>query len=163
MDICAALIAQRSSKRKDNVICMASMTRAEAREAVFCLLFETEFHKNETPEEIYALALENRDLPAEDKQADYIREVYLGVCEKKAELDEAVARFSNGWRPDRIAPVSRNILRLAVYEMRYVADVPATVALNEAIELAKKFDEEKARGFINGILHSVKTDLEANE
>ncbi len=142
---------------------MASMTRAEAREAVFCLLFETEFHKNETPEEIYALALENRDLAVEEeKQAEYVRSVYLGVCEKKEELDETVSRFSNGWRPDRIAPVSRNILRLAIYEMRYVEDVPATVALNEAIELAKKFDEEKARGFINGILHSVKTEIEAN-
>jgi N utilization substance protein B len=138
------------------------MTRREAREAVFCLLFETEFHKDQTPEEIYALSAENRefDLPENGRQVSYIKSTYFGVLEKLSELDAVISGHSNGWRADRIAPVSRNLLRLCVYEMKYVADVPSAVAIDEAIELVKKFDEEKARAFVNGILNSIKSELE---
>ena len=95
---------------------MASMTRSEAREEVFYLLFESEFQKNRSPEEIYALASEVRELNerAGKRQIEYIQRVYFGVCEKQEVLDELIARHSNGWRPDRIAPVSRNLLRLCV-------------------------------------------------
>ena len=141
---------------------MASMTRSGAREEIFYLLFESEFQKERSPEEIYALALEARDLTERTnaRQAEYIRRVYLGICEKKQELDELIARHSERWRPDRIAPVSRNLLRLCIYEMLYEEDVPVTVAINEAVELTKKFDEPKAKSFVNGILNSVKTQLE---
>ncbi len=140
---------------------MASMTRSEARETVFCLIFETEFHREQDPQEIYELAAEVREFEQVcKKQEHYIREVYFGVQEKMNELDERISKHSNGWRPDRIAPVSRSILRLAIFEMLYLADVPETVALNEAIELAKKFDEDKAKALINGILHAIKTEIE---
>ena len=142
---------------------MASMTRREAREEVFYLLFESEFQKDKTPAEIYELAEQARDLSerANAKQAEYIRRVYFGVCEKKESLDESIAKHANGWRPDRIAPVSRNVLRLCIYEMSYEEDVPVTVAINEAIELTKKFDDPKAKSFVNGILNGVKNELEA--
>ncbi len=138
------------------------MTRREAREAVFCLLFETEFHKEHTPEEIYTLAAENRelDLPENARQVSYIKSTYLGVLEKLPELDAIISEHAKGWRADRIAPVSRNLLRLCIYEMKYATDVPAAVAIDEAIELAKKFDEEKAKAFVNGILNSVKSAFE---
>lgn len=88
---------------------------------------------------------------------------YFGVREKREELDEVIARHANGWRTDRIAPVSRNILRLCVYEMKWGRDVPVVVALNEAIELDKKFDDPKAKAFVNGVLNGVKNELEAGK
>ena len=149
-------------RERNQFDCMASMTRPEAREEIFYLLFESEFQKDRLPTEIYELALEARDLPerTNQRQAEYISRVYFGVCEKKQELDEIIARHSDGWRPDRIAPVPRNLLRLCIYEMLYEADVPTAVAINEAIELTKKFGEPKARSFVNGILNSVKNELE---
>lgn len=136
---------------------MAAMKRRDAREEVFRLLFETEFHGEMSPEEIYGLAMEDRDF----ENDGYIRETYYGVREKLEEIDTMIARHANGWRTDRIAPVSRNILRLCVYEMKWGKDVPVVVALNEAIELDKKFDDPKAKAFVNGVLNGVKDELEA--
>ena len=136
---------------------MAALKRREAREEVFRLLFETEFHGGMPPEEIFSLACEDRCFEGEG----FIREVYFGVRERLEELDGLIARHSRGWRPDRITPVSRSILRLGIYEMRYVEDVPAAVAINEAVELTKRYDAEKARSFVNGVLNSVKDELEA--
>lgn len=136
---------------------MAAMKRHDAREEVFRLLFETEFHAEMSPQEIYGLARQVRDF----EDSDYIRKAYFGVLEKREEIDAMIARHANGWRVDRIAPVSRNILRLCVYEMRWQDDVPVLAALNEAIELTKTFDEKKARAFVNGILNGVKTELES--
>ena len=138
---------------------MAAMTRREAREEAFRLLFETEFHGDLPAEEIYRLAVDAREF----EDPGYIRQVYFGVLEKKSELDALISAHAKGWRPDRIAPVSRSILRLCIYEMRYVEDVPVTVAINEAVELTKRFDEEKARSFVNGVLSGVKNELEAAE
>ena len=135
---------------------MPAMTRREAREEALRLLFETGFHGDETPETIYQRACEDREF----ENLPYIRTVYFGVLEHQDELDELIARHSSGWRPDRIAPVTRCILRLSVFEMLYVKDVPLTVALNEAIELVKKYDEEKLRAFVNGVLNGVKQELE---
>lgn len=142
---------------------MASMKRSEAREEVFYLLFESEFQKDRSPEEIYQLASDVRELPerTNQKQEEYIRRAYFGVCEKRDKLDEMIGRHSNGWRPDRIAPVSRNLLRLCVYEMLFEEDVPTAVAINEAVELTKKFDEPRAKSLVNGILNSIKNELEA--
>ncbi len=138
---------------------MATIKRREAREEVFRLLFETEFHAEMTPQEIYDLAQEDRDFE-DDK---YIRRTYFGVREKLGEIDAMIARHANGWRTDRIAPVSRNILRLCVYEMQWGRDVPMVVAVNEAIELDKKFDDPKAKAFVNGVLNGVKVELEAGK
>ena len=86
----------------------------------------------------------------------------IEICrEKRDELDEMIGRHSNAWRPDRIAPVSRNLLRLCVYEMLFEEDVPTAVAINEAVELTKKFDEPRAKSLVNGILNGIKNELEA--
>ena len=130
---------------------MTGITRREAREQALFLLFETEFHPEKDPQEIYALAVEDRDLADEP----YIRAVYFGVLEKKTEIDGAIARYSRGWTVDRIAPLTRNLLRVAVYEMTERDDIPARVAINEAVELVKKYDQEKARAFVNGILNGI--------
>ena len=136
---------------------MPAITRKEAREQALFLLFETEYHADKEPGNIYALAVEDRDF-AED---EYIRDVYFGVLAKKEGIDERISRLSHGWSIGRIAPVTRNILRLAIYEMSERKDVPYRVAINEAIELVKKFDDEKARAFVNGILNGAKDELTA--
>ena len=94
---------------------------------------------------------------AEEKQEFYLTkndEIKLEI------IDGVIGRHAKGWKTSRISKVSRSILRLCVYEMLY-EEIPYSVSINEAVELAKKFDDEKARPFINGILNSVKNALEA--
>ena len=134
---------------------MEKMTRKEARETVFSLLFETEFQKEKTPEEIYALAQEDRDL-AENA---YVKNTYFGIQSHLSELDELISRHANGWRTDRLSRVARAIIRLCTYEMKYDAEIPLNVSLNEAVELTKKFDDPKAKAFVNGVLNAVKDEL----
>ncbi|MBE6604417.1 MAG: transcription antitermination factor NusB [Ruminococcaceae bacterium] len=132
-----------------------AMNRRMAREAAFELLFETEFKQGEARADIFALSTENREI-GED---DYIKAVYFGVGEHQNELDDLINKHAKGWKVTRISRVSRSILRLAIFEMRYLDDVPHHVAINEAVELSKKFDEESARAFVNGVLNSIKDEL----
>ncbi len=136
---------------------MASMTRKEAREEAFRLLFETEFRGESAAEDIYALSTDNREV-AENA---YVRTVYFGVREHLSEIDEILTRHSKGWKVERITPVSRSAIRLCIYEMLYMEDIPAAVSLNEAIELVKKFDDGKMRAFVNGVLNGAKDEIEA--
>ena len=132
-----------------------AINRREARRAAFELLFETEFRQNEAREDIFALSLEARDI----EENTYIKTVYFGVWEHIEEIDALIGKYARGWKTARISRVSRSILRLSIFEMLYLADVPANVSINEAIELCKTFDEESARAFVNGILNSVKEEL----
>ena len=70
---------------------------------------------------------------------------------------------SNGWKTTRITPVSRSAMRLCIYEMLYMDDIPVAVSLNEAIELVKKYDDMKVRAFVNGVLNGAKSDIEAKK
>lgn len=132
--------------------------RRLAREAVFTLLYETEFHEGETPEAIFELAVADRDLDAENK---YLKDTYFGVMEHLEEVDTLIGKHAKGWKTNRLSRVSRAVLRLATYEMLYVKDVPQAVAINEGVELSKEFDDPKARPFINGVLNAIKNDLNA--
>jgi len=132
-----------------------AINRREAREAVFGLLFETEFRTEEAREEIYATSLADREI----EENDYIRGTYFGVCEHLDEIDELINKHSRGWKTTRISRVSRSLLRLCVYEMLYCDDIPCNVSLNEAIELCKTFDDENARPFVNGVLNSIKNEI----
>ena len=134
-----------------------AMTRKEAREAVFGLIFETEFRSEESAEEIYSSSSDNREIP----ENEYIKRAFFTVCEKRDEIDSIIGEHSKGWKTHRLTNVSRSILRLCVYEMLYDDSIPYSVSINEAVELSKKFDDEKARPFINGVLNSVKNYLES--
>lgn len=135
---------------------MAAMTRRQAREAVFELLFETDFDGSRVPAEVLALAREDREI-GED---GYVEKTYLGAMEHRAVLDVLLSKFSHGWKTDRMSRVSRAVLRLGTYEMLYCKDIPTNVSLNEAVELTKKFDDPKARAFVNGVLNSIKNEIE---
>ncbi len=97
---------------------------------------------------------------AEDEtDMPFARSLVNGVMEHLGDLDATIARFSKHWKLSRIAQVELTILRLGVFEMRYVADIPVRVAINEAIELAKEFGDDNSRNFINGILDGVGKEL----
>ena len=136
-----------------------ALNRREARCAVFELLFETEFKLDEAREAIFELSTDNREV----EEDEYVRTTYFGVCEHVQELDELIGRHARGWKTNRISKVSRSILRLATYEMLYCADIPASVSINEGIELCKKFDEEKAKPFVNGVLNAIKDEIEGKQ
>ena len=133
--------------------------RRAAREAVLTLLFETEYHEEDTPEAIFARAAEARDIAPKDR---IIRKEYYAIMEKLSVIDNLLGRHAKGWRTDRLSRVSRAILRLGAYEVVFAEKIPAPVAINEAVELAKKYDDPKARAFINGVLNAVKKELEEN-
>jgi N utilization substance protein B len=82
----------------------------------------------------------------------FTRELAEGVGEHRDELDELIGRHARGWEIDRIAPLDRNIMRVALYEIRHRDDVPTEVAIDEAVELAKQYSGADAPGFVNGVL-----------
>ena len=135
------------------------MTRREAREAVFGLLFETDFHPQDAAEDIFEVSCDNREI-GEDK---YVRAAYFGVMEHMDEIDAVIEKHAHGWKTYRMSAMSRAALRLCIWEMMYGENIPVAVSINEAIELIKKFDDEKARPFVNGILNSVKVTIENNK
>lgn len=134
---------------------MPEISRKEARRTLFALLFETEFKTEESPETIYSSALEDRHIPEDE----YIKSVFFGICEKSAELDAIISKYAKGWRADRLSKVSRSVIRLSVYEILF-ADIPANVSVSEAVDIAKKYGEDKARAFVNGVLASIVRDIE---
>ncbi len=89
---------------------------------------------------------------ADVKSIPYAEQLIVGICQHRKEIDSLLSRASHNWRVERMAAVDRNILRIAAYEMQYGEDVPATVAINEALEIAKRYAEPDSVGFINGIL-----------
>ena len=136
---------------------MSALKRHEAREILMGLLFETEFRTDETYVEIYATSAEERLIP-EDA---YIKNAYYTICENRELVDGWIGRHAHGWKTERLSKMSRSILRLGVYEMLYEKEIPYSVTINEAVELSKTYDDPKARAFVNGVLNSVKNELEA--
>ena len=90
-----------------------------------------------------------------DSDKTFLENLTYGVRARQQELDEIVAQYAQGWALNRLAKVDLTILRMAVYEMLYMPEIPVGATVNEAVELAKRFGEEKSPGFINGILGSV--------
>lgn len=127
------------------------MVRTELREHIFKMVFQLEFHSpDEMPEnlKLYFDSLEN----AADKDKEYIEKKYRAVAEKASEIDAMIDEKSETWKTKRMGKVDLSILRLAVYEIKWDEDVPTGVAINEAVELAKKFSGEGAPAFVNGVL-----------
>ena len=135
------------------------MKRSEAREWAFKLIFESQFHPELTFGELYENA-EGIDGFQKDK---FTETLFEGVSACSPDLDELIGKYSKGWSSERMSKVSLAILRLSVFELKYLEDVPMSVSINEAIELTKKFDDPKARAFVNGVLNAVKDKLEAQE
>lgn len=130
------------------------MTRREEREETFLMLFESEFDSEKTADEIYENAKEGRDV----QESAYIRTVLGGAMEHRADINAMIEKYAKGWKRERIKASAAAVMTLAVYEMLYMPDIPCRVSINEALELIKKYDDDKARVFVNGVLNSVSCD-----
>ena len=128
------------------------MNRRNLREQVFKLLFRVEFNSKEEMEEQCRLFLEHEELKITEEDADYIVGKYTAIHDKLNEVDAMINEKAKGWSTDRMGTVELTIIRLAVYEMRYDETVPEGVAINEAVELAKKYGQDEYAGFVNGVL-----------
>ena len=127
------------------------MVRTELREHVFKMLFQVEFNRpDEMPEHLrlYFESLEH----ATDRDQEYIRTKYEKVIPLIPEIDALINEKSTDWKTKRMNKVDLAILRLAVYEMKWDPDIPTGVAINEAVELAKRFSGEESPAFVNGVL-----------
>lgn len=125
-----------------------------ARETAFSLIYETEFNRDIASQELFETEREVRGIQCDD----YIQKVFFGVADKYEELDAEIADKAKGWKSDRLSKVTRAILRLCVYEMLYCDDIPYNISINEAVELAKRFDHDKAPAFVNGIANKIAED-----
>ena len=133
------------------------MNRTKARENAFILLFELASKNDETAEEIFDKAVNIRALECDD----FVKLVFFGVNENLKVIDECIEKSLIGWKSARLSVVSRAVIRLAVYELMFISDIPAKVSINEAIELSKKYDDEKAYIFVNGVLNAAADALSA--
>ena len=131
------------------------LNRHESREAVLGLVFENEYGIYEDKHALYDTAIAAREI----EENEYIKTVFFGVVEKAQEIDAYIEKYSRGRKLSRIAKVAKSIMRSAIYEMLYIDSIPASVSINEAVELIKAYDDEKTKGFVNGILNAVKEEL----
>lgn len=127
------------------------MDRRSLRETAFKMLFEYEFKKDEDLNEFYKEALEILEISDDE----YLNKVFFGVIDSTDKIDAEIASTAKGWKLSRISKVSLNVMRICVYEMIYMEDVPFAVSINEAVELTKKYDDDKAPKFVNGVLNTV--------
>lgn len=128
------------------------MNRHNSRKTVFTLLYTKEFYPELDGREFLQASAEN----SETTYNAYIVSTFLGATAHRAEIDTEIETYAVKWKVSRMARVTRSILRLAIYEMLYAeVPVPPKVLINEAVELAKEYDDDAAPTFINGILHRV--------
>lgn len=130
------------------------MTRREIREHLFRMLFRKEFHEPTELEEQVLLYFDSLESITPEQQ-EYLNKRFDSINEKLGEIDTILANASSGWKLNRMGKVDLNIMRLATYEMRFDEDVPVKVAINEAIELAKKYGGDSSASFVNGILAKI--------
>lgn len=128
------------------------MTRTEARNEAFILVFEKIF-SNETIEDIISLATDSRDFEMDND--GYIINAFKGVYENVDELDSIIEKYLTNWTIDRISKVALAVLRLAIYEIKFMDDIPESVSIDEAVELCKKYSTTDDASFVNGLLGSI--------
>lgn len=127
------------------------MTRRELREQIFKVLFGVEFHdRQEMPGQI-AVYGETEEV-WDEKDGAYITEKCENIIARLPQIDAAVNEVAEGWKTGRMGKVDLTLIRLAVYEMKYDDEIPVGVAINEAVELAKKYGTDDSPAFINGVL-----------
>lgn len=130
------------------------MSRTELREHIFRMLFRIEFNSDEEMKEQEIFYFE--ELPeATGKNKEYILNKYRAIVDKKDEIDALLNEVTDGWKTSRMNRVDLTILRLATYEVRWDEDVPTKVAINEAVELAKKYSSDDGPAFVNGVLAKI--------
>jgi N utilization substance protein B len=131
--------------------------RRDGREAAIQFLYQVDAHRPGNVEESLQAFWKQNDEPQNVR--DFANDLLRGVLEKMPEVDAKIRALADNWDFERLAVVDRNILRLAIYEMLFRAEIPPVVSINEAIEIAKKFSTAESGKFVNGLLDRVKKDL----
>ena len=139
------------------------MSRKAARELALHMIFEMDFTHQESAqlladrmrsESFESLKSEDalyEEMP-EEEQMTYIRDLVMGVYDKMEQLDSYIAKYAVGWKIGRISKITISIMRLSMYEILYMPDVPDKASINEAVEFAKRYDSKESASFVNGIL-----------
>lgn len=130
------------------------MNRRKSREQALCLLFENTFGLQDMNE----IILNAKDIREEDI-SEFSEQIFKGVLENLEKIDRYIEKNLNGWTKERISKTSISILRMAIFEILFCDDIPNSVSINEAVELAKKYSTKKEASYINGMLGSVNKDL----
>ncbi len=133
------------------------MGRRETRECAMKLIFQTMLQRDDIEEQINRFCEENQ--LAEGVELDYFLDVVRGVISHAEEIDERISRYSKGWMTSRMPKVDLSIMRLSSYEMAFRNDIPASVSINEAVELSKKYGDDHSQTFVNGVLAKVYLDI----
>jgi len=141
------------------------MKRSQIREQIFKLLFRVEFNSQEEMEEQIGLFMESptldndeddyKDVTFTESEEAYILSKYNDIIDHLSELDGIIDDTAKGWKSDRVGKVELTILRLAIYEIKFDDEIPTSVAIDQAVELAKKFGRDESYAFVNGILAKV--------
>lgn len=132
-------------------------TRRQARELAMQALFYMDMQKDASEEMLeYFCAC----FCSSKKSQPFLKKLVTGVLGTIGQIDALVERFSQNWKIDRMSSVDRNVMRIAVYEMLYCDDIPPKVSINEAVDIGKKFGTQESGAFINGIMDSIRGELE---
>ena len=131
------------------------MSRKIARENTYKLIFEFLFNKTPNSRTYSVFSLGEMD----DSDVAYMEKVYYGVINRYEEISEIISEYSQGFSLDRIYKPDLSALLLAVYELKYMDDIPPAVTINEAVDLVKKYSTDKSNVFVNGILSAVNKNL----
>ncbi|WP_312641870.1 transcription antitermination factor NusB [Hydrogenoanaerobacterium sp.] len=127
------------------------MTRRDAREQAFVLIFEKSFNKDDSLEDIIKNAAEGRSIEVDS----FAHQLASGWTSHVDEIDKQIEKHSTKWKMNRISRVALSILRLSIYELLFSEEIPDKVSINEAVELAKKFGTGEDSSFVNGVLGAV--------
>ena len=129
---------------------MAKITRRAARECAVQVLYGYDFQKDIDKEEYFTLACEEEEIPTND----FAKSLFLGACEHVEEIDAKINENLRSWSLSRVSRVSLAVMRLCAYELMFT-DIPVSIAINEALDVDKKFDKDDAPSFINGVLNAI--------
>ena len=140
-------------------------SRRKARSIALQILYQADWSGNKKSKDAANFARESieeyeKELATEYPETDpelsaFVEMLVTGVLERRQEIDSLISRFSKKWKLNRMAAVDRNILRMGIFELCYLEEIPPRVAMNEAVELAKRFGDASSPGFVNGILDAV--------
>ena len=137
------------------------MNRSAAREETFKLIYSIEVKKEDFSDEQIDLYIESENIE-DEKTLQYMKEIVKGIKEKDEDINERISKnLKSGWTIERISKINLALLKIAIYEIIYT-ETPFKVAINEAIELSKKYGEENSSNFINGILASIVKEIGDN-
>lgn len=132
-----------------------ALSRRDARECALKVLYGYEFSKCNDADDFFDFTCAEGEIISDD----FSKKLFLTTVANVEEIDETIEKYLKGWKKNRISKITLSVLRMCVCEMKYFDDIPAAVSMNEAVELAKKFDDDDAPKFVNGIANSVSKEL----